>query len=303
MATATFDLVDQDSLPMVGITVRVYDSANATLLDEGVTDVAGSVDFTLSSGRYYARFYPTPPQATVDSPRRFTVIDPGVNIFDIVGWVFKHPTSPYPGYCLISGYFVDAHGEPLRGQIIRLIPQWDPSSLAHPAAESGPLGYFTKPQSVSTDEDGYVEFRLPRNMGCILATIAGYEDWSVEVGTPDSSWCDVVDFIFPQASALTWDPAGPLAMAVDDEEEVEPLLLLSNQMVLDGSTDKLAVEMLDFESSDPLVATTRVHAGNVRVTAVAVGTATITATPKPGVFTARLPEQTFTVTPLSVVVT
>lgn len=300
MATATFNLEDQDGTPLVGVTVRAYDEDNTDLVTEGVTDAAGSVDLTLTPGTYYARFYPLRPKSTVDSPQRFTVIDPGSNIFDVVGWQFKHPTSPYSGFCLISGHFIDAHGQPLQNQLIRLIPKWDPASLGEQPEGEGPLGYFPKTQSVTTDANGYAEFLLPRNMGCILVVIAGYEDWSVEVGTPNTSWCDLIDFLFPQADELEWDPAGPVAVAVGDSEDVEPLLTLTSQVVLDSSTDRQSVEVVSFESSDTAVATISISSGILRITGVSAGTATITATVMEGVFSERLPAPALTVTPLVV---
>jgi len=294
MADVTVTVTDQNAAAIEGLPVRIYDEDNTELLYSMLTDAAGEVDFTVAEGLYYIRFYPLTPQTTITSPQTLRVVDPNPNAFDVEAYVTPQPESVYPNMCTVSGYFVDASGQPQPGVLLEVNSRWLPATLYQPTR-----GYFAKPFRQISDANGYFQFDLPREAEFDI-NLAGYEDALCTVEVPDAASVDVADLLFPQATALTFDPAGPLALAVGDHEDINPQLLLSSGITLDEDTDRTPQEFLTFESSDEDVATIGWSGGTLVITATGTGSASITATVDEGAFSARLPEVTFTVTPLVV---
>jgi hypothetical protein len=296
MAAVSFHVIDQHGADVQGVVIRVYDEDNTYLEDEQSSDAAGLAAFILNPGQWYARFYGEPAGATVESPMVFTVIDPGLNNFGLEVVVFEHPEAPDPRYCTISGFFRDGSGRPQRGLSLHVHTKWSPSVVANPVA-----GYHPDTMHLSTDDDGYVQFDMLRGakVDVIFGPIA---DQLIDCEVPDQASVDVVDWIFPWVASVAYVPAGPLAMAVSDTQNVVPSAVLSNGLLLEVGTDCTPWEGMDFTSSDEDVVTAAVSGTHLTIVAVGAGAATVTATVRDGVFAERLPLPTLLGAALAVVV-
>jgi len=297
MVAVSFHVIDQHAADVEGLVIRVYDEDNVYRQDEQSTDAAGLANFNLAAGRWYARFYGEPAEATVETPMVFTVIDPGTNSFELEVAVFEHPQAADPRYCTLSGFFRDGSGRPQKGLPIHVHTKWSPAVAANPVS-----GYHPDTMHLSTDDDGYVQFDMLRGakVDVIFGPIA---DQLIDCEVPDQAAVDVVDWIFPWVASVAYVPPGPLAMVVGDTQNVVPSAVLTNGLPLAVGTDCTPWEALEFTSSDEDVLTVTPVGTHFVVTAVGAGAATVTATVREDVFMERLPLPTLTGAVLSVVVT
>ena len=297
MAAVSFHTIDQHAADVQGVVIRVYDEDNVYQQGEQTTDAAGLANFVLNPGTYYARFYGEQAEATVESPMTFTVIDPGTNNFEVEVVVFAHPTAPDSRYCTISGFFLDGTGRPQKGLAIHVHTKWSPAVAANPVA-----GYHPDTLHFSTDDDGYVQFDMLRGakVDVIFGTIP---DQLIDCEVPNQSSVDAVDWIFPWVASVSYLPAGPIAMAVGDTEDVVPSAVLTNGLpVVVGSDECTPWEALEFTSSDEDVVTVSTAGTHFTLLAVGAGAASVTATVREDVFAERLPLPTLAGAALAVVV-
>lgn len=297
MAAVSFHVIDQHGADVQGVVVRVYDEDNVYQQDEQSSDATGMVNFVLAVGSYYARFYGEPAEAAVETPRVFTVIDPGTNNFEVEVVVFAHPAAADPRYCTISGFFRDGTGQPQGGLPIHVHTKWSPVVAANPVA-----GYHPDTMHLSTDDDGYIQFDMLRGakVDVIFGPIA---DQLIDCEVPDQASVDAVDWVFPWVASVAYNPVGPLAMLVGDTQDVVPSAVLTNGLpAVVGSDEVTPWEVLEFTSSDEDIITVSVSGTHLTVLAVGVGAATVTATVREGVLAERLPLPALTGAVLSVVV-
>ena len=296
MAAVSFHVIDQHGADVQGVVIRVYDEDNVYVQDEQSSDAAGLANFVLATGQWYARFYGEPAEATVETPRVFTVIDPGTNNFEVEVVVFVHPEAADSRYCTLSGFFKDGSGRPQKGLPIHVHTKWSPAVAANPVA-----GYHPDTLHLSTDDDGYVQFDMLRGakVDVIFGPIA---DQLIDCEVPDQAAVDVVDWIFPWVASVAYVPAGPLAMAVGDTQNVVPSGVLTNGLLLTVGTECTPWEALQFTSSDEAVLTVTTAGTHFVVSAVGPGAATVTASVREGVFAERLPLPALTGAVLSAVV-
>jgi len=140
---------DQDSNPLQGVQVDIFDAGNSAFLMRLWTDVTGKVNVALDANVYSVRLFSTGYTFTV--PETLTVTADGSVTFtgnNQVNW----PTSP--DLCKIFGTIRNAGGQPIAGACVRA---WSatPQSVGQ-TQQSEELA------KVWTDANGYFEIELMR---------------------------------------------------------------------------------------------------------------------------------------------
>ena len=294
--TVKFYLTDQNTDPILGVLVRVFDAAGAVFQTQDVTvDVAGDAvaEVTLDGddppNQYTIRMSKT--GVAFDgslgddskSPQLIDVYSPpaaaptGKNDFDIQGETFTRPVATDARLCRASGFFKDGAGRPLLGLDIKLINQFKP------AVVDGD-GVMGERLDLRTDEDGYCQVDLYRG-GEYLAwvqSIQAAEDdptgaivFPREVVVPDRSSVNLVDLLFPIVDEITYTP--PLvSIPVGSEQEVVIVVTASDHRVLEG----YAVEDVLWEVEDPSIALLSCDEDTITVIGVAAGSTQLIPTRK-----------------------
>jgi hypothetical protein len=274
MPDVTVRVLDQDSLPVEDVMVHLYDSDNRWRTDYGLTDSAGEVDFTgVDEGDAWIRLFAEELHATVETPQLLDVrAAPATNIFEVGVILPQAPAPRSPNTCRIYGWF---HNIDLtRKRLMLHLSSWEDPVLVVGAGETG------RQLPVQSDDNGYFEFDLVRD-GLYSATIPGYENEPIIFRVPEVESCRIEDLLFPVPVTLTFDPTGPLAMTVGDEECLEDTtLLLTSGYVLnaDNNEDVPFRRYVTYTSSDEEVATVTWGSDGIPcITAVGPGTADISA--------------------------
>jgi hypothetical protein len=255
--------------PVDNVVVRVYDETGTTLITAGSTGTSddGEVQFTLNGDatpvRYQLRFYIS--GGSIASPQYIDVYSPassaptGANNFEIEAALFTLPTAVDSNLCRCSGYVVGPNGRPKKGIDIHFIPLDNPVVVADKAV----LGERV---AVKTDANGYVSVDLFRD-GVYYATVEGHENIQREVTVPDRSSVNISHLLFPIVGAVSYDPAGPFTLAVDEDFDVVPTVITTAFTELDGVGDADVTYAIDDES----VATVRVLSDRIVITGVSPG--------------------------------
>lgn len=302
----TFVVVD-DTLPigapLEDVLVRVYSEDGSTFITEGMTDSDGELVLILDDmTTFWVRLFK--PQYAFDSKLLITTDSTASsNTFDVVGRdLVEHPPSAVPYLCRASGYVVNSGGQPTQGAIF----EFNATDL--PKVANG-QGIITSKIIVRSEEDGYVEVELVRGGAYDVIVTAG-EDAVVRTKVPEKQAVDITDLVWPYVAGVSFDPTGPLTIAVDDTVEVLPSVLLSSGVTtpfeMDEDEDfrfgryiRLSVEDESVvrisqwkESSDTLV-----------LVGKAPGTTKITASLRDGVEAKRLPVPTRAFQELTITVT
>ena len=295
---ADFTVLDDLGDPVEGMVLQIYNLEGSRLISSGQTDALGELTLSLDEDtRYQVRFYGKHILARADTTYIRVVTPPPANVWQFEATTFTPPVSPNPNMCRLWGFFVNPAGQRLRGTLLRIIPRQDPAVIydlhAHASGQNAiPL---------ATDNDGFVQLDLPRG-GNFSVVMGGYTDTIADFEVPDANSWNLVDVLFPTPVSLTFAPAGPTALGVDDTEDYVPSLTLSDGRVLTLETEELATEWVEFTSSDEDVMTVATVEGVVRVTAVAAGPAQLSATVLDTVAMPRVPAAVMAVTAVSVVV-
>ena len=234
--------------------------------------------------------------ATVESPQRFNVVvPPPNNIFEVAAVTKEVPAPSHEQLCVCYGWL----GYPnlqTRRSVIHLSTLEDPVQT--------PVGEAGGQMPITSDADGYLEFELIRG-GLYSVIVPGYEDEPIIVRIPDADTARVKDLLFPVPRLLTFDPSGPLAMAVGDTEELDhTTLTLSSGFVLDAGAlddnDTLISRYIEYESDDEDVAiVTSASDGTPVITAIGAGACLITGTIVEDSHPRRLPEPSLTMSPVA----
>jgi len=256
-------------LPIEGVVVSVYSADGSLFYTRSETDAEGKVGFLLSNQTYSLRFYKT--HVGFTQPQLIEVLEQTVpptvsNRFDVYGEVFTHPLAVDPRLCRASGFFRDVSGCPKRALDIHFVARFDPILLEGDAV-------VTERQIIRTDEDGYAQIDLIR-FGNYCVMLQDREDIMRAVSVPDLASVNLPDLLFPRVKTVTLDPEGTFAMYVDDTVDVVPTVVTTDGRALDG----LALSDVQWGSSDTAVATVVSAGDHLVITALASGTAYITAT-------------------------
>lgn len=294
--TVKFFLTDQNSDPILGVLVRVFDAAGATFITQDVTvDVGGdavaevtvdgddpAISYTIRMSKTGVAFDGSLGDDS-KSPQLIEVYSPpasaptGKNDFDIQGETFTIPTATDPLLCRASGFFRDASGRPLEGLDIEIINQFKP-------AVAGGDAIMGERLSLRTDEDGYAQVDLYRN-GCYSAWVqsiqaagadpAGAIAFPREIEVPDQSSISLIELLFPIVDTVVYTP-DPVSVAEDDSVDVDVVVTATDKRVLTGP----AGDDVLYEIDDTEVATVSVQEDKLVIFGHKAGTATLTATRK-----------------------
>lgn len=290
---------DQNGSPVENMAVSVYDSNNAEHLSTEYTDAAGDASFTLPGGTYYLRFYGKHILTELASPQRIRVRTPPPDN----DWVFEarryQPVPPPdPAVCRCWGHFVDAAKKPDTRHMLRLIPVGDPAA-ANAAAVIASVAQ--KPLYLAPDADGKIEVDLYRG-GLYQATMSGYLDSSVQFRVPDSGTWNLIDLLFPVPESATFDPPGPVALAVGASALFDMTLTMSDGRDLSLSTDPSLLLFVLPEAADPDVVDVTYEDGQLKLVGKGAGATTVSLTVLDTYVYPRQPANVLTVTPISVTV-
>jgi len=284
--------------PIESVLCRVYTAAGA-FLTEGYTDVDGEFDLYLPGApdpgtEYLVHLYK--PGVSFEAPtQRVYVFDPAVppdtNTFDFTGHVATLPESSDPYLCKLSGYLADASLNGIPKAIIRfrLIPGLEytyPDGIMPTGAPVAGRKIPIYEVKAEADQNGYIEVLLQRGAS-YHAHVYGLEHptlISEKVRVPDAAAAALEDVLFPYVLDVDFDTVS-VALAVGEDAEVDYTASAS-----DGHALEAPALYLDFTSSDENVATVAVGAGGlcVVITAVAPGSAAISAARVEGTYAPRV---------------
>jgi len=274
--------VDEDSDPLEGVLVQVYDELDAFVTQNTTTLVGAEAyaDFTLNGDNpavdYSIRLYKT--GVAFDgllgddskTPQAIQIYDPpsaapvtGTNNFQVQGQTFTRPAATDPRLCTASGFFKDASGRPRANLDIKFIPQFDPLIVDGDIV----VGYQVQGR---TDDDGYFQIDLYRE-GSYLAVIEALDDIPRDVVVPDQSSVNLTHLLFPIVDSITYDPSS-VTIAVDATEEVDVVIMTTSGVVLDTTDGDVT-----FASDDNSIATAQLTSdGTLLIMGIAPGSTTIT---------------------------
>lgn len=305
LVTVRVYAIDENTDPLEGLLVRVYDDTD-TYVTQNTTSLVGGeayAEFTLNgevAGEAYSIRLVKNGVAfdgllgdDSETPQGIMVYDPpagapvtGTNYFQVQGQTFSRPASTDPRLCKASGFFKDVAGRPLADVAIRFI------NLNSPLIVDGD-GVVGDKVWGRTDEDGYFECELYRN-GEYRASMENYDIQLRVVCVPDASSVNLPDLLFPVVVSTVYDP-DPIAVAVDATVDVEVTY-----------TDSTGIERTDLDEGDLIftiddetVASGQIVDGVLRITGVAAGSTTVVAE-RADTSIEKLPEPSFTAVTINV---
>ena len=312
-----FNTVESDTVTAIqNVLVRVYDASN-TFVAEGTTNSQGVLEVPLAGTTtpgttYFVRpilaetvFTPTLSIAVLDP-----ITPPSLNSFNLIGTPRTLPSALNPSYCRITGYLVDAKGVGVADVSIRITPIKTYSSVpfSHhftsiPAIVDSKV--ITHGVSIESDSTGYVDFELPQQ-GEFNLHIGGAQNpiKAEKVVVPSLASASFQDFIFPFVSSVVYTPSAISINFSSGTTEATTTITATDQL---GRTieNEILHQLLEFSSSLETVATVQVDSssGNLVITAVSVGTSTISVSRKVGTSAVRIPNETSLSSTLIVTIT
>jgi hypothetical protein len=268
-----FDSVDQTgNTPVPDAQVRLYTSDGTTFVTWGQTDAAGELVLDVPDDTYWVRFFKT--GYSFPSKRYIVVNALAVNNeFDIeAGNLEILPPSTADHLCRVSGYIVDAAGQPRSGATFqfmlvhcyRHIVGNRPIAAAKVIARSNKYGYF----EVELVQGAFYE-----------VVMEGRDNEVFVCQVPETQAANVTEVIWPYPARVELS-ANAVVIPAGDTEEVTVTLILSSGVVMPFPDDAPAGTpnfSIKAVSSDEAVA--RVEYSNrtqiLEIEAVSAGSATI----------------------------
>jgi len=296
-----------DAMPSGGtledVLVRVYSASGDVFVTEGDTDEDGGVSFLLDDlTTYWVRFFLT---GYAFDPRLLIEVDDSAssNTFTAEGRdLTALPPSGVAELCRASGEIVNPFGAPAPSITFVFSLTYPPRPLLVGNRYVAPVSAYAR-----SDAEGYFEVDLIRN-GLYDVSVEGREDEVWRVKVPDYPAVNVNDLVWPYLAVLEFDEDS-LALSAGDEVEVDLTATLSSRVGLpyerEDGTSVLPTDFLEFTSSNETVATVKydVDAEMLVVTALAAGTATVSASVREGAEPSRQPEPSRSLGSITVTVT
>lgn len=280
-----YDSVDQTgTTPVPEAQVRLYSEDGTVFVTTGDTDENGELVLDVPDATYWVRFFKT---GYSFPSKRFVIVDAGAvtNEFDIeAGNLEQLPPSTADNLCRVSGYAVDAAGQPRRAATYQfMLPAWR-HIVGNRAITAAKV-------IAQTDEYGYLEVELIQG-AFYEVVVEGMDDQVFVCQVPESQAANVTEVVWPYPARIESESAS-LALTAGDEETVELSLVLSSGVVLPYPTDAPpGAPHFDLKatSSDTDVVTVAysLRTQTLTVNAVAAGSATISFTAS-GDYEDRLP--------------
>lgn len=231
---------DQNSDPIEGVLVRVFDATGVTFLSQDFTDALGIADFSLDGDdppiEYQVRLSKTGVAFdgnlgdSSKSPQLIEVYSPpasspsGTDDFTVIGQTFERPAATDPRLCRASGFFKRPDAQPYGNLDVIFTPVFKPTVVDGNAVMGGQI-------HCRTDVDGYLEIDLYRN-GEYKVSVETLEDCPRLVVVPDLPSENLIDLLFPVVEEVVFDPTS-VALAVGESIEVVPTVTGSDSRVLE----------------------------------------------------------------------
>jgi hypothetical protein len=282
-------------LPIAGAVVSLVEVSPVALAARLVTGSGGVAGFDVPDGIYEVRVYK---KGVVFSSSRVEVAGDGA--YDVFGTLQVLPSATDPRVCRCSGQFVTNSNQPLQGITI-LLSSAAEAGLEVPKIVDGAM-VSAGPTYLKTNASGFVTVDLFRG-GEYYLTFAGNDDvvWNFKV--PDRSSANLIDLVHPQPVSVEWDstvaPGNALDLAVGETVEVPFSLIFSDFQTISTGVSK----WLNMLNSDSAVLDVSLSGSKLFVTALASGSAQVTAVAKTNLYPSRVPDYTIQAPPLVVVVT
>jgi hypothetical protein len=265
-------------LPVAGAIVRVFSQDGTMIFSQVETDSNGHAGFLLpDSTTFQFRFYKfqvsfTNPQYVVVQPLPVppAPANPTINSFNIAASLMPPPVSQDPRLCVAFGHFRNGDGSPQAAQVIHFIPKFKPLLVD---------GNAIMPEQIyeKTDCNGYLEVNLFK-CGKYDVTVAGLEDYTVEISVPDLVNVNLPDLLFPVVQSIVFSPAPaappapPYTISVGQMLQLTPTVYLS-----DGNKDWKGQYDVVWSSDNPAIMGLQVAGGVLTLTGNYAGTANIVA--------------------------
>ncbi len=274
--------VDENSDPLVGVLVRVYDDTG-TFVTQNYTALVGVeayAEFTLDGDavpvEYTIRMLKTgvafdgslgddsktPQVIGVYSPA--SLAPTGANSFSVQGQTFSRPAATDPRLCRASGFFRDMAGRPLKNLSIHFV------NLFNPIIVDG-AGVLGDKVWGRTDDDGYFVVDLFRNAE-YRADVESLDIDQRVILVPDAASVNLVNLLFPTVASVAYDP-DPVAVAVGAYVDVTVTIIDSTGRELDYVDGDVT-----FTIQDVNIASLSVVGDQLRITGASAGSTTIVAT-------------------------
>lgn len=299
MTTATFyawDSVDQTAATAVAaVQVRLYSSDGTTFVTYGTTDSSGEVALDVPDATYWVRFFktgyafPSRRSVTVDATAANNTFDTEAENLETL------PPSAASNLCRVSGYAVDAGGQPRKGATFQFM-------LAHSRHIVSGRPITASKVICRSDEYGYAEVELIQG-AFYDVVVEGLDDQVFVAQIPELGYAKLTEIIWPYPARVTLSSAA-VSVAVDADAEVTVALVLSSGVVMPLPSDAAAGASgfsLSASSSDTDVATVALSGTTATITGVASGSATISFEAVGG-YEERFPEVTVSLDSIAVTV-
>jgi len=299
MTTATFytwDSVDPTTATAVeDAQVRLYSSDGTTFITYGVTDSAGELSVDVPDATYWVRFFKT---GYAFASKLYVEVDAAQpsNTFDVEASNLEElPPSSASNLCRVSGYAVDAGGQPRKGATFQFM-------LTHQRhiVSGRPI---TASKVISrSDEYGYAEVELIQG-AFYEVVVEGLDDQVFVCQVPEAASARLVDFIWPYPARVDLS-SDAVSVAVSAEEEITATLVLSSGVEMPTPDDAPSGAVgfsLQALSSDEDIATVDLSGTTLTITGVASGSCSVTFTAS-GTYEERFPELSISLGSVSVTV-
>jgi len=183
--------------------------------------------------------------------------------YTIVGTALSSSGEADASMCRISGYVKDMHGDALVGQELKI------RNIAIPAAVGADTMILQELHQVRADGDGYFEFDLYQG-ATVRVEIPGREqDLIRTMVVPEESSIDLIAWLFPYLTDITFDDGATLSAEVDEQFTLEITANMSNGEEAGTSVPSALEISIDDEDVVEKVA-------NLTFRALKAGTAVIT---------------------------
>lgn len=300
MTAATFYAWDsQDpttATPVPNVQVRLYSSDGATFITYGTTDDDGEFTTDVPDATYWVRFFKT--GFSFDSKLSVEVDGSAANnTFYVQAENLEQlPPSAATNLCRVSGYAVDAGGQPRKGATFQfMLTEWRHIVGNRPITAAKVIA--------RSDRYGHVEVELIQG-AFYDVVVEGMDDKVFLTQVPETQACNLTELIWPYPARVDLS-ATAASLAVDAEEEITATLVLSSGVTMplpDDAPTGISGFTLVAASSDEDVATVVLQDNTLTITGVSSGSAIISFSAT-GSYYERTPEVSVSFDGISVTVT
>ncbi len=277
--------------PIAGVVVQALDPNTSALIAQSISDVTGTAAFLLPGQNYEVRFFKL--GAIFKNPLAISVLEPlptGKTNNFVVSGVLVGTLSPAidPRLCRVQGRLMNFSNQPVRHATVRIMAKGETGGEQPKYVDENLIS--SSEMTFKTDRDGFISIDLLRT-GNFEIVFSGEDDMEWPIYIPDQPYALWGDLINPYPVSIAWDqtvaPGNIVSLSVGQSLVVPFTALFSNTVVpLYGMS-----KWVDFFSSD----TTNMILGlqqadmGVLLSAVGVGTASITGANKPNLNPGRIP--------------